>query len=92
MAPYLVPGTVNLADALAAVEAVYDRLNATDGVDERSLQRPHEYAEELAKQTARHGHRPGAIPVDEPWNLPERLRHRCLAADQRAHWIMRHCH
>ncbi|MGQ4388213.1 hypothetical protein [Streptomyces sp. SAS_270] len=91
MATDLVPATANLADALAAVEAAYDRLNATD---ERSLERLHQCAEGLARATeatARHDHRPGAIRLDEPWNLPARLRHRYLAADHGAHWVMRHC-
>ncbi|WP_019070063.1 hypothetical protein [Streptomyces hokutonensis] len=92
MATDLVPGTANLADALAAVEAAYGELNAGDGADERSLRRLHQCAEELAEATARHGHRPGVIRLDEPWNLPERLRHRYVAADHGAHWIMRHCH
>jgi hypothetical protein len=87
----LVPGTVDLTDALAAVEAAYAQLDATDGADERSLKRLHQCAEELAKAAAQYGHRPGAIRLDEPWNLPERLRHRYLAADHGARWIMRHC-
>jgi len=92
MATDLVPETAHLADALAAVEAAYDKLDATDGADERSLQRLHQCAEELAKATARHGRRPGAIRLDQPWNLPERLRHRYVAADHGAHWVIRHCH
>ncbi|MET7684617.1 hypothetical protein [Streptomyces sp. NPDC005423] len=89
MATDLVPRTVSLADALAAVEAAYGQLNATAGTDERSLERLHHCAEELVRATAQHG--PGAIRLEEPWNLPERLRQRYLAADHGAHWIERHC-
>jgi hypothetical protein len=94
MATDLVPGNANLADALAAVEAAYDRLNAGGGGAE--LQRLHDCAEELARATqtttpqSRVSQR--AIRLDEPWTLPERLRHRYDAAEHGAEWIMRHCH
>jgi hypothetical protein len=51
MATDLVPGTANLADALAAVEAAYGEPNAGDGTDERSLRRLHQRAEDLAEAT-----------------------------------------